>query len=319
MVSSRTRPLKVGLLLPDTERQMDGGTARWVDLLAMARAAEAAGFDSLWVTDHLLHRPADGDAASEDVFGRTGTRGAWECWSLLSALAATIERVELGTIVLCTGFRNPALLAKMADTVDEVSGGRLVLGLGAGWNEPEHSAFGYPFDHRVSRFEEALTIITTLLRTGRIDFRGTYYEARECELRPRGPRPLGPPIMIGTTGRRMLELTARHADSWNTWFIHTDNRVEDLAPFRKAVDAACVAVGRDPATLERTLAVMVEVGPHAPSPTSAATLAGTPEELAAGLRAYADAGIAHVQIRLAPNTLDGIAAFPPVLELLDRG
>ncbi|MEA2523929.1 MAG: hypothetical protein QOF73_1156 [Thermomicrobiales bacterium] len=307
MSVTRTRPLKIGLLLPDTEDQLNGETARWSDLLAMTRAAEAVGFDSVWVTDHFIHRT------------ETETRGPWECWSLLSALAAVTERVEIGPLVVCTAFRNPALLAKMADTVDEISGGRLILGVGAGWNEPEYRAFGYPFDHRFDRFEEALTIITGLLRDGHIDFAGTYYSALDCELRPRGPRKNGPPIMIGTTGKRMLALTARHADQWNVWYSHTGNRVEGVAPLLAAVDAACAEAGRDPKSLERTVAVMVEVGPHAPSTMSVPPLTGTPEELAASLRAYADAGVSHLQVWLEPNTVAGIEAFAPVLEALDRG
>src|SRR5438046_2801072 len=133
----------------------------------------------------------------------TQTTPVWEGWSLLSALAASTRRVELGTLVVATSFRNPALLAKIADTVDEISGGRLVLGLGAGWHEPEYLAFGYPFDHRVSRFAEAIAIIHGLLRDGCVDFDGTYSSPRDCELRPRGPRPQGPPIMIGSTSPRM--------------------------------------------------------------------------------------------------------------------
>src|SRR3712207_5459950 len=183
------RPLKVGLILPETERQMNGGSARWSDLREMAHLGEQIGADSLWITDHLIHR-----VPGEEP------RGMWECWSLISALAAITEKPEIGTLVLSTSFRNPALLAKMADTVEEISEGRLILGLGAGWHEPEFRAFGYPYDHRASRFEEALTIISTLLREGQVDFAGTYYQARECELRPRGPRPGGPPILIGALG-----------------------------------------------------------------------------------------------------------------------
>ena len=208
----------------------------------------------------------------------------------------------------------------MADTVEEISGGRLILGLGAGWNEPEYIAFGYPFDHRVSRFEEALTIISGLLRDGHIDFEGAYYEARDCELRPRGPRPDGPPIIVGasTAGPRMLDLTARYADGWNTWFSSTGNTVEGLLPLLAKVDAACEAAGRDPATLERSAAVIVEVGPHEPSAMTGPPLTGSPAEIAAGLRAHADAGLSHVQIWLEPNTPAGIEAFAPVLEELDR-
>ena len=159
------RPMKIGLLLPDTEGYMAGQTAHWPDFLAMTREAERVGFDSVWVTDHFLQRDDKGE------------RGPWECWSLVAALAAVTTRVEIGTLVLCSGFRNPAHLAKMAETVDDISNGRLILGIGAGWHEPEYAAFGYPFDHRVDRFAEATEIITTLLRTGAVDFEGNWYSA----------------------------------------------------------------------------------------------------------------------------------------------
>ena len=126
-------------------------------MLAMARRAEEVGFDSVWTIDHI-NLPSLGGGPQ---------KGVWECWSLLAALAACTSRVELGPLVTPTSFRNPALLAKMADTVEEISGGRLILGLGAGWHEPEYRAMGLPYDHRVSRFEEALTIIHGLLRTVR--------------------------------------------------------------------------------------------------------------------------------------------------------
>jgi alkanesulfonate monooxygenase SsuD/methylene tetrahydromethanopterin reductase-like flavin-dependent oxidoreductase (luciferase family) len=283
---------------------------RWRDLETMAHLGEEIGADSLWITDHLIHR-----VPGEEP------RGMWECWSLIAALAAITERPQIGTLVLSASFRNPALLAKMADTVEEISGGRLILGIGAGWNEAEYLAFGYPFDHRVDRFAEAIAIISGLLRDGHIDFDGRYYQARDCELRPRGPRPHGPTIMVGASsaGPRMLDLAARYADGWNTWFNSTGNTVEGLRPLLANVDAACVAAGRVPATLGRSAAVIVEVGPHAPSAMTGPPLTGSPAEIAAGLRAYADAGVSHVQVWLEPNTPAGIAAFAPVLEELDRG
>ena len=183
----------------------------------MARTAEEVGFDSLWVGDHLLYRrPLD-------------VVGPWEAWSSLAALAEVTSRVELGPLVACTSFHNPAMLAKKAATVDEISGGRLILGLGAGWNEPEYTAYGFPFDRRASRFEEAFTIIRSLLRDGHVDFDGEFYQARDCELHPRGPRPNGPPLMIGSIGERMLNFTAPHMDSWNAWHDWFGNTPEGLA------------------------------------------------------------------------------------------
>src|SRR5215207_5565564 len=281
------RPLKVGVLLPDTENQMDGASAGWADLAALTRTAEAVGFDSVWVTDHLIHR-ADKPLDTPVTIGGDlrELEGPWECWSLLSAIAAITNRVEIGTLVICNSFRNPALLAKMADTVEEISAGRLILGLGAGWNEPEYRAFGYPFDHRVDRFAEGIEITTSLLRTSKCDFDGRWYQIKDCELRPRGPRPEGPPIVIGTAGERMLALTAKYADGWNTWFSQTDNELENLKALMQRVDAACEAQGRDPKTLSRSSAVKIEIGPHTPSTMSVAPLTGGPEALADQLRDY---------------------------------
>jgi probable F420-dependent oxidoreductase len=306
--------LKLGYGLPDSEHMMEGRTARWSDLAALARRAEEAGFDSLWIQDHLLFRFEGKDAAE----------APWESFSLLAALAAVTERAELGTLVTCTSFRNPALTAKIADTIDEISGGRVVLGLGAGWHEPEYIAYGYPFDHRVSRFEEALQIIHGLLRDGQIDFEGRYYSARECELRPRGPRPQGPPILLGTTGHRMLRLTARYADAWNVYFSRTGNRAGGIPELRAAVDDACREVGRDPATLERTAAVFVDLTgqlsdePSAVNPSGQPPLSGEPEEIARELLAYLAEGVTHLQVFIEPFTLAGIERFAPVIERVRR-
>jgi probable F420-dependent oxidoreductase len=305
--TARNRTLKVGLILPDTEREMGGATAGWSDLRDLARHAEALGFDSLWNADHLIYR-----------FAGREVQGPWECWSVMAALAAVTERVEIGPLVSCASFRNPALLAKAADTVDEVSGGRLVLGLGAGWHEPEYDAFGYPFDHRVSRFAEAIAIIHPLLRTGRVDFHGQYYQAEDCELRPRGPRREGPPIMIGSTAPRMLGLLAQYGDIWNAWARQS---LDELAEDRAKVDAAMEAAGRDPATVARTVSLLVDL-PDAtgrPSEEKPGLKPREPEELAAHLRTYAEAGISHVQLMLDPNTHAGMEWAARSLELLDRG
>jgi probable F420-dependent oxidoreductase len=303
------RPLKVGVQLPEVERDV-----RWPEYLNLARRAEELGYDSLWYGDHLLYRrPGDPEP-----------RGPWECWTMLAALAAATSRVELGPLVASTSFHAPAMLAKKAATVDEISGGRLVLGLGAGWNETEYRAFGFPFDHRISRFEEAFTIIRTLLRDGAIDFEGRYYTVRDCELRPRSGRPGGPPILLGSNGDRMLAIGAPYIDSWNSWFADTGNRPEGVAPLRAKVDAAARAAGRDPATIERTVAVLVRLtggqgrvqGDFAQRESP--PLEGDPETLAAGLRAYAREGIGHVQLVLDPINLASLEEFAPVLERLER-
>jgi probable F420-dependent oxidoreductase len=305
-----TRPIRVGIQLPEVEREV-----RWPEYLAMARLAEDVGFDTLWLGDHLLYRFADGS-----------TRGPWEAWTMLSALAASTSRIRLGPLVASAAFHAPAMLAKLAATVDEVSGGRLILGLGAGWNEVEFAAFGFPFDHRIDRFEEAFTIIRTLLRDGAIDFDGRYYQARDCELQPRPARAGGPPILIGSNGPRMLRITMAHADAWNTWFADIANSPAGLAPLAAVVDAACRDVGRDPAEVERTAAVLVQLpggtgrvmGGYSKA-TGIPPLSGDPAEIAAGLRAYAAAGLAEVQLVVDPITAASIEALAPVLAALDRG
>ena len=306
--------LKLGLVLPEGENDMGGRTARWSDYVAMAQTAESMGFDSLWFVDHLLYM----NGATVEP-----PQGVRECWSVLAGLAAVTSRVELAPLVSCTGYRNPALLAKIADTVDEISDGRLILSLGAGWHEPEYRAFGFPFDHRYSRFEEALTIIHTLLREGHIDFEGRYYSARDCELRPRGPRKNGIPLMLGTTGPKMLRLTARFADQWNVWLAMTDSAPDRMPELNAAVDAACADVGRDPATLERTVSIMVDVLGNSEIPASmgrgeATPVSGSPAEIAATIRAFAQQNVSHLQLYLLPNTVETIRAFEPVLRELGR-
>src|SRR5680860_263713 len=244
-----TRPVKIGIFITAMVGGMRDGGLKWRDLHQMANRAEELGFDSFWVPDHLIFKNPD-----------QPVHGPWECWSLLSALAATTSKMEIGTLVTCSGFRNPGLLAKMADTVDEISGGRLVLGLGAGWHEPEYETFGYPFDHRFDRFDEAVTVIRTLLKDGHIDHQGEFYTLRDCELRPRGPRPQGPPIMIGALASkpRMLGLVAKHADLWNGWLLHGRSHVDEVPPLREAVNRACEKTGRDPQSLVRTIGVAID-------------------------------------------------------------
>ena len=303
------RPLKVGVQLPEVEREV-----RWPELLDMIRAVEDLGYDSVWLGEHLLYRWPD-----------RPPRGPWEAWTELAAIAAVTNRVEFGPLVACTNFHNPALLAKQAATIDEISGGRFVLGLGAGWNETEFRAYGFPFDHRIDRFEEAYTIIRGLLQDGAVDFAGRFYKARDCELLPRGPRPDGPPLLIGSSGPRMLRLTMSSAHAWNSWFSNFGNRPEGIGPLRDVVDEACRDVGRDPSEIARTVALMVRLpggtgriqgsyADEAPPPP----IEGSAAKIADGLRGFADEGIEHVQLVLDPITLDSIRTVAGALTELDR-
>jgi probable F420-dependent oxidoreductase len=259
---------------------------------ADAQQAETDGFDSIWLADHLLYRkPGE------------PTRGIWECWTMLAALAEATERVEIGTLVLCNSFRNPAILAKMATTADEVSGGRLILGVGAGWNEPEYEALGLPFDHRVDRFEEALQILKPLLREGHVDFVGQYYQARNCDDVPRGPRHAGPPLLVGSEGPRMLKLTAQYADLWNTGYMGAPSTM--ASRFAK-IEAACRTIGRDPATLGITALIGLWFPDlQAKQPRFFDNpLTGTVQELAAAMRGYAQLGVQHIMFQCEPYSLE---------------
>jgi probable F420-dependent oxidoreductase len=289
--------MRIGVVLPIA--QEDGMTAppSYPAIRAVAVAAEAAGFDSLWIYDHLLFR-ADGE-----------TTGIHEAWTVLSAIAEATSRVELGTIVMCPSFRNPALLAKMAGTLDHVSGGRLILGVGCGWHDPEYEAFGYPTDHKVGRFEEALTVIRELIREGRTDIDGRWTQARDAVLAP--PARPDIPILIAAKRPRMLELTARHADAWNlAWFGEPNER---LATVRADLAAACASVGRDPATLEITVGINVRYPDLAtatyPVGNEGLALTGSADEVAAGLAAHAALGAGHLIANLEPATPPAVERF----------
>ena len=289
--------MRIGIVLPIDE-VTEGATTAYPVIRAMAVAAEAGGLDSLWVYDHLLFR-FDGEES-----------GLHECWTILAAVADATARVELGTLVMCTSFRNPGVLAKMAATLDHISDGRLILGIGAGWHDPEYEAFGFPTDHRVSRFDEAFTIIRDLIRTGRADLDGRYVQARNLVLRP--PARADLPILVAAKRPRMLELVARHADAWNlAWFGLPDER---LARVRGELEDACRRVGqgsRHPGHHGRRQRPLS--GSRHRRATRTRRCRVTPTTIAAGLAAHDAAGTDHVIASLEPNTPEALARF------LERG
>ncbi len=299
--------MKIGVALPISQKPETGDIPSYQEIKSLAQSAEAAGFDSIWLFDHLIYRWPD-----------RPTSGPWECWTLLSALADATERVQLGTIVLCTAFRNPAVLAKGAVTLDAISGGRLILGLGAGWHQPEFDAFGLPFDHLAGRFEEAIKIIAPLVKEGKVDFTGEYYSAPDCEMHPAPPEG-GITVLIASKGPRMLRLTAQYADSWNSaWF----GNPTQLGPRRADLEAACGEVGRDPQTLEVTAGVQIAYPDLGDVPANTADaekfLTGSAEEVAAGLREYDALGVGHVIVNLMPNTAAAQARLAEALKVYRR-
>ncbi len=287
--------MRIGLILPIAEDRDTGLTQGWAALRDLAIQAESGGLDSVWVFDHLMFRFPDRPAT-----------GIWECWTMLAALAAVTERVELGTLVLATPFRNPAVLAKMADTVEEVSGGRLILGLGTGWHEPEFEAFDVPRDHRYSRFEDAFTIISRLLREGHVDHDGRFHAAKDARLIPRGPRAGGPPILVAARGPRMLRLAAREADAWNAaWFGRPTRFLEQRAQLLEA----CRDVGRDPRTLRITAGVRVadrSSDAGEPRDPEAVIDGSSVQGIVDGLAAYGQLGVDHAICSLEPATRESV-------------
>jgi probable F420-dependent oxidoreductase len=290
--------MKVGLMLPLGQNDARGRPLDWTELRDMAVAADEGGLDSVWGADHLIFR-SDGSWA-----------GIHECWTILSAVASVTRRVEIGPLVLALPFRNPALVAKMATALDEVSGGRLVLGLGCGWHEPEFTAFDYPFDHRVGRFEEALQVLLPLLREGRVTFEGRWHRA-DAALLPPGPRPSGPPILIAGKGPRMMQLVARHADQWNAAWYGMPEQATELAERIARQRDACVAEGRDPTTLQLTAGIFVafphlRAGGDGEEPPEDA-ISGDVEQVAAALAGYATHGVEHLMVHLWPRTATAVS------------
>jgi probable F420-dependent oxidoreductase len=295
------RPLRVGIQLPEVERDV-----RWPEYAAMARAAEEVGFDSIWLGDHLLYRD---DGRPE--------RGPWEAWTLLAGLAAVTERVTIGPLVACAGFHPPAILAKMAATVDEVSGGRLVLGLGAGWNRTEFDAFGVSFDHRAPRFGEAFEIVRRLLSGDRVTLHGSYHRVDDAVLLPTPAH--RPPLMIGSSGERVLSIALPHVDIWNTWFDWYGNTPEGFAARNAEIDEAATRAGRDPRQIQRSACVRVVLDRDAgerPVDAENPPLEGPAGRIADGLREMAGAGADEAILVVTPITERSIRELGDVLALL---
>ena len=295
--------LRVGVQLPEVERDV-----RWPEYVAMAKAAEQTGFDSIWLGDHLLYR---GDGREE--------RGPWEAWTLLSALATVTERVRLGPLVACASFHPPGLIAKMAATVDEISGGRFTLGLGAGSVESDHIAFGLAVDRRVSRFEESFEIVRRLLAGERVTFAGRYFEADDAVLLPQPSRRV--PLMAGSIGERMLGIMLPHVDVWNTWYTWYGNTPEGFAELNEKIDAAAEGIGRDPRDITRSACVLVQLEADAvkrPHDGGIAPVQGDAEHMAAVLGDLEAAGADEAILVLRPITEASIRSLGDVLALLER-
>lgn len=294
--------MKIGIMINHGEDPESGAVPSYAEMREMAQAVEANGFDSGWIVDHLFFR-----------FEENKTVGIWECWTLLTALAEATSRIEWGTLVLCNPFRDPALLAKMAHTLDEVCQGRLILGVGCGWHQPEFDAFGFPFDYRVSRFDEALQIMKPLLAGESVDFDGKFYQVKDCVISPLGPRPGGIPLLVASKAPRMVDLTARYADQWNTaWLGDPEPLGERVAMMRDA----CVKVERDPDTLVITVGISVAFPDLGEGRSIAAEpLTGSVDEIARAFAAYEKAGADHLQIGISPYGLPALERLAEAVKI----
>jgi len=297
----------IGFMIPISEKSAFGPSLRFTDMVEMARVAEDVGYDAIWLADHFIFRPlvaADGDEY-----------GPWEAWTAAAALAQATSRINIGLLVTCIGWRNPGVVARMTETIDEISNGRFILGVGAGWHEPEYDAYGFPFDHRVGRFEDAITIIHSLLRTGKADHDGTFFQAKNGVNRPRGPLGAtgGSPILVGTSGDRMLRLTAQYADAWNSGW---QKDASQTRPLLEKVSAACAAVGRGPATLIKTAGSNIARPGYTGFRGNA--MEGDDNQIAENIAAFRDLGFHHYIAGLDPATPASLEAFGKVIEILDR-
>ena len=291
--NGQTPGVRVGVIVPMSFSDGPGRMPSWPHIQTFAEHAEAVGLDSVWVCDHF-YGSSPGDPLE----------GVHEAWTLASALAVSTTRVEVGQLVTCATYRSPGLLAKMAVTADAVSGGRIVLGLGAGWHDTEYDAFGYPTDHRISRLEEYLQIVVPLLAGETVSFSGRYHQAADAVLLPAPDRRI--PLLVAGNGPRLLGLTARYADAWNTaWFAAPDDRLRSRVA---ALEAALEKERRDPSTLRRTVGMLV--ADPGVSPDEADAFTGSVEELAETLRQFGELGFADVIAVLEPmneRSLDRLA------------
>lgn len=301
--------MKIGLDLPAADDA--GGTSlpSWADVRAYAIEAEAAGLDSVWMFDHFFYRRDDGTI-----------QNMYEAWTVLSALASVTDRILLGSLVMCATFRNPGLLAKMAATLDEVSGGRLMLGIGAGWYDEEYEAFGYPTDRRGSRYEETLSIVRRLLDGEKVTFSGEFYQLRDAVLTPVPSRRI--PILVAGDGPRVLRLAGRYGDAWNDngFGIPEDPNSFGLRlpTVLQSLDEALEAEGRDPTSVERTIGVTVRHPDVAVDPDDQPAFQGTAPEMASMFDAYADLGADHLILEVGPKTVASIGWVAEAIDLFRR-
>lgn len=296
-----------GLVLPMVEEPADGLKPTWLQIRAMAERAEQLGFDTVWTADEILWRNSEWP----------GPRGWWECLSMTGAVAACTSRVQVGTWVISALHHNPGMIASAAETLDEICGGRFVLGLGAGHAGGGAREFGYPADRTVSRYAEALEIIVPLLRGASVTFTGQFHRAQGAEVLPRGPRPGRIPLMLGGHAPRTMGLAARHADTWSA-FATTSSLPETFRPMTAQLDQICEGIGRDPTSIGRSIGVFVEPGDAkvAEALGFGVAITGSTNQIAETIAGFAPVGVTRVELFPYPNTIDTLEQLAPVLAAL---
>jgi F420-dependent oxidoreductase-like protein len=296
----------------------DASPAQLFDsVVEQVQAAEGAGFSTVTVMDHLYQIPGVGPITDPMLEG----------WSVLAALARETSRVRLGTLVTGVTYRNPALLAKTATTLDVISGGRALFGLGAAWNDVEHDGYGFEFPpvrERMDRLDEALTIVRAMFTEERPSFEGRFYRIREALNEPRPIQPGGPPILVGGGGeQRTLRIAARHADLTH-WFAIG---IEPLRRKTEILERYCAEIGRDPASIERTMGAPVIVAANdaeaqaflerMPEDRRPFAQVGTVQQVAGAMRPYLDAGFTGFTFNNSLyRTPDSIARLGELLALI---
>lgn len=297
------RTFEIGVVIAIIQSGPERAVPSWADVRDQARRAEEIGFDTIWTPDELLWEVEGGPP-----------RGAWDGVSMAGAVAAVTTRAKVGSWVLSALHRNPGIIAKTAETLDEISGGRFTFGLGAGHEWPGQArAFGLPEERIFARFEEALEIIVPLIREGRADFQGTYHAARDLLQAPRGPRPGKIPLLLGGNGPRARRLAVRHADIYSC-YVEGSATVEELGPHLISLDEICAKAGRDPSSIGRSVGVWVR--PLEPSGAGGGTLRGSAEEIADTIRSFRDVGFSQVELMYLPATMEALEALAPVVEAL---
>ncbi|MCI0346516.1 MAG: LLM class flavin-dependent oxidoreductase [Chloroflexi bacterium] len=294
-------PFEIGVVLPIFQYGPQRTTPRWPEIRAIAERAEEIGFDTLWTPDELVW------------FSKTlPPQGAWEGVSMAGAVAAVTSKATVGTWVMSALHRNPGITAKAVETLDEISGGRFLFGLGAGHGYPgQAKAFGLPEDQFFARFEEALEIIVPLLRGGHASFEGTYHAARDLPQRPQGPRPGAIPLMIGGNGPRGQRAAAQHADIWSC-YIEERAHVDEVAPRIASLRTICEELGRDFDSIGRSVGMYVQ--PLEAAGLKPNALSGSTAEIVDAILTFRDAGFTRLELMFGPGTMEAFEALAPVLE-----